>query len=220
MTCGIYEIRNVLTGEIYVGKAVAMRRRWGDHFRLLQRGRHHAWALQRSWRRHGPSAFLFSAIEVVPQARLCEREQFWMDKLQPVFNVLKVAVELSPEAIQKMRESLRGRQLAEAHKQAISNGARRGKRPPDVIARVREAVLAGDQRRREAGVPIRNRTKRRRDVKLSDAQVAEIRGRWIPGNQPRWKRVGPTIKELAAEYGVGYLNVWKVLNPEGVRKCK
>jgi hypothetical protein len=42
-TSGIYQIRCVPTGKIYVGGAVNLRARWYEHQRRLRRGSHRGW---------------------------------------------------------------------------------------------------------------------------------------------------------------------------------
>lgn len=79
---GIYCIRNALSGRIYVGSAVKLQRRWYLHCSLLRRGKHHSQTLQRSWFKHGPSAFSFEVLEIIEdRSQLVEREQHWIDAL-------------------------------------------------------------------------------------------------------------------------------------------
>ena len=96
-TCGIYIIRNVVSGRIYVGSARVMYRRWRNHRKELKAGRHHSKTLQSSWIKHGEEAFIFEVIEVVDDPdNLIEREQFWLDKMGSAdpargFNIRPVA---------------------------------------------------------------------------------------------------------------------------------
>jgi group I intron endonuclease len=57
---GIYLITNTVTGKVYIGQAVNIRRRWESHRHYLAAGTHRNCHLQRSWIKRGPEAFVFS----------------------------------------------------------------------------------------------------------------------------------------------------------------
>lgn len=94
---GIYVIRCIANGRVYVGSSALVNARWMDHQRLLRRGRHHCLPLMNAWKKYGEAAFSFEIVEAVSDLeRLVEREQFWMDRLrahaaQRGFNVLPAA---------------------------------------------------------------------------------------------------------------------------------
>lgn len=77
--CGIYAIRNRLTGERYVGSSTQMRARTGSHRTLLRKGVHHSRRLQDAWDSCGESAFVYETLALCRPARLLEIEQFWLD---------------------------------------------------------------------------------------------------------------------------------------------
>ena len=118
-----------------------------------------------------------------------------------------------PEAIASMRAKLTGRKLSATHI-ANRSAALSGKpRSPEAARNAAEGLRRRMAERRAAGAPLKRPNRARRtDAKLGPEQIEQIRSLWMPGNQTRWKRVGPTIKELAAQFGVSYVTVWKVLN--------
>lgn len=80
--CGIYEIRNKITGKVYIGSSRDCARRFSEHRSRLVRGVHVNGRLQASWNKHGADAFefllVFSVIdaddlEAVEQTFLNER---------------------------------------------------------------------------------------------------------------------------------------------------
>jgi group I intron endonuclease len=78
----IYCIRNIASGRVYVGSAVNTAQRWRAHLHRLRNGSHHSVVLQRSWDKHGPSAFLFEILEIVHDTtELVAKEQTWIDLL-------------------------------------------------------------------------------------------------------------------------------------------
>jgi group I intron endonuclease len=80
---GVYLIRNVASGRVYVGSTVnEFAKRWKDHARKLARGDHDNPAMQRAWKKHGEEAFRFEEIESgLPRSLVRSREQFWIDAL-------------------------------------------------------------------------------------------------------------------------------------------
>lgn len=80
---GIYAIRNLISGRVYVGSSVYIQSRWHCHTSALRRNKHHSKPLQSSWNKHGQEAFTFSILELVSDSeRMVQREQYWMDTLQ------------------------------------------------------------------------------------------------------------------------------------------
>lgn len=138
---GIYSIRNTSSGRVYVGSGEDIRRRWYSHRYLLRNGRHHSRSLQRSWDKHGPQAFQFSILELVPdRSLLIEREQFWIDLLQASspqkgFNSYPAGsgprgIRWSEEMKAQASQSKKGRKIgpmSESHRRNLSI-ARQGKK--------------------------------------------------------------------------------------------
>jgi len=94
MTSGIYRIRNLVNGKIYIGQSVSIPKRWGGHRSELRGGYHYNAHLQRAWDKYGEEAFLFEVIEYCPVEKLVEREQFWLNSIRQfvdVFNCGKCA---------------------------------------------------------------------------------------------------------------------------------
>lgn len=122
-TSGIYAITNAVNGKKYIGSAVKFGKRWGLHLHALRCGNHHSQKLQRSWDKHGESAFSFSIVENVPDRHsLIEREQFWIDAensaSQSGYNISPTAgscmgVVPSKEKREKIRTALMGRKRPE-----------------------------------------------------------------------------------------------------------
>lgn len=81
-TPGIYLIRNLLNGKVYVGSAAEVNRRRQWHLRHLRRNTHHNRHLQRAFNRYGVDAFAFEIVEVVEDVFwLRPREQAWLLRL-------------------------------------------------------------------------------------------------------------------------------------------
>lgn len=73
---GVYAIRNLLTGKVYVGASVDVPRRLTAHVKELDRGKHLVPQLQADWSSIGGEKFSFDLLEVVAdKGNLREREQ-------------------------------------------------------------------------------------------------------------------------------------------------
>lgn len=173
---GIYRIRNLLTGRIYIGSAVNMHKRFGIHLHQLRNNKHHSRKLQRAWNKGGEDVFVFEVIEFVPvKERLLEREQFWLDLTRASevgYNCTPVAGStlgrrftketlaklsksartrppVTPEARAKMSISGRGRVRSPEHQArlAAANKARGAKATAERIQREAEARSLREQLR-------------------------------------------------------------------------
>jgi group I intron endonuclease len=79
---GIYKIRHIKSGKVYVGSAINFIKRWLDHKKELRGNYHHSILLQRAWNKYGENKFEFEIIEVIKnptKKKLEKKEQYWMD---------------------------------------------------------------------------------------------------------------------------------------------
>ena len=91
----IYEIRNTVTGRVYVGSTPRFSVRFTEHKRLLDANKHHSRKLQFSYNKHGASVFVMRVIEVVSHpAFIHAREQCWIDRhgFENTYNSAPVAM--------------------------------------------------------------------------------------------------------------------------------
>lgn len=80
---GIYQIKNLVNGKVYIGSAVNFKKRWDHHKFRLKKGNHHSSHLQRSWEKYGGNVFIFEIIETVEdKENLLQREQYYLDKYE------------------------------------------------------------------------------------------------------------------------------------------
>jgi group I intron endonuclease len=88
---GIYAIRCIPTGKLYIGSSAILRKRLGAHICLLKRGLHHSVHLQRAWNKYGANKFLFEVVLLCGEENLLMYEQLVLDAMQPKLNILSVA---------------------------------------------------------------------------------------------------------------------------------
>jgi group I intron endonuclease len=77
---GVYQIKCLATHKIYVGSAVDIRNRCGQHRRNLRSGKHQNAHLQSAWNKYGEASFEFSVLEITSRGNLLDAEQFWLNK--------------------------------------------------------------------------------------------------------------------------------------------
>lgn len=76
---GIYIIKNLITGKIYIGKTTNYINRVRHHVYCLKHNKHHSSHLQNSWNKYGEKAFVFGMIEEYPKDQLDKYEKYWID---------------------------------------------------------------------------------------------------------------------------------------------
>ena len=81
--CGVYKIKNIINNKIYVGSSKDIKNRWYQHKNLLDNGIHGNRHLQNAWDKYGDENFKFEIIEECEPAIQFEREQFYLNTLDP-----------------------------------------------------------------------------------------------------------------------------------------
>ena len=145
---GIYRIRNLVNGKVYIGSAVNIRHRWQLHIQQLRNNKHHSVKLQRAFNKYGEDNFTIEILEILEdRSLLLETEQKYMDKynvVQEGYNVCPIAGSSlgvkrseetrkkigdlhrgrtwSEEAREKLRQALLGKHITEEHRQHIIEG--------------------------------------------------------------------------------------------------
>lgn len=89
--CGIYKIINTANNKIYVGSSVQVESRILKHLSFLRRGRHPNGHLQSAFTNYGEDAFDFLLIERCDKESLLAREQYYIDTLNPEYNICTIA---------------------------------------------------------------------------------------------------------------------------------
>ena len=120
---GIYKIQSKCKPErFYIGSAVDIKRRWNNHNCDFKNNKHDNSKMQNHVNKYGIDDLEFSVIMECSKETLIAYEQFYIDSLNPWFNICKVAGStLGIKATQKTIEILRiintGRKHTEATKE-------------------------------------------------------------------------------------------------------
>lgn len=167
MQSGIYRIRNLVTGDVYIGSTKDFRKRWNVHRCDLRNKVHHNRHFVYAWHKYGEANFAFEVVERCGVDVLIEREQAWLDAAQSApgvrcYNLSPVAASggLSEAGRERIRQSslgnthTLGRVRSQEERDRISVGNSGKKRSPESIENYRKAAKLREQRNREAAQAI------------------------------------------------------------------
>ena len=117
MSSGIYKIANKLNDNFYIGSAIDIKQRFRNHVSQLKHTKHPNIILQRIINKYGFDVLFFEIIEYVENKNnLIIREQYYIDNLNPKYNICKTAgsrlgTKASKETKKKLSESHKGPRL-------------------------------------------------------------------------------------------------------------
>lgn len=91
---GIYRWNNLITGDSYVGSAVNLTNRLSNYFSLIFLKRtilKSRSIINNSLLKYGYNNFSLDIMEYCESSVLINREQYYLDRLKPEYNILKIA---------------------------------------------------------------------------------------------------------------------------------
>lgn len=106
---GVYQILNIIDNKMYIGSSINVSSRLKTHIYNLKNNKHCNKHLQSAWDKYGEENFIFEILErVCNKENLIEREQYWIDKLIPQYNIrLEAKSNLGLKASEKTRAKMR-----------------------------------------------------------------------------------------------------------------
>ena len=95
-TSGVYQIKCISNGKIYIGSAMDIHDRCEHHRSSLRRGDHRNAHLQAAWNKYGERSFEFETLELAEPSELLFKEQNQIDQTQSAnkefgFNIYDIA---------------------------------------------------------------------------------------------------------------------------------
>jgi group I intron endonuclease len=127
---GIYKIENTINNKIYIGSAVDVLNRFATHRYKLKNNKHINGKLQNAWNKYGESCFIFYLLELCEREELINKEQIYIDKLNPFYNISKFATsglgnkyflgkKHTEETKRKISVIHKGKKISNEHKEII-----------------------------------------------------------------------------------------------------
>jgi len=166
---GIYRIESLTKPErVYVGSSVNIKTRWRKHLRELRSNNHVNQILQNHFNKYGETDFVFVIVELCFPEFLTAREQYYINKEKPHFNICGIAgttlgFNHSEEAKKKIgkasegNKNMAGKHHSEESKRKISE-ALKGKR---ISEETREKLSVAKKGKACKGHPHTEETKKR-----------------------------------------------------------
>lgn len=211
---GIYKISNLINEKIYIGSAINLYCRWHHHKHYLCKNSHTNKRLQNFVNKYGFEQLVFEVLELCNRNSLLEREQFYIDGLNPFFNICRIAgnslgrkhsletkQNLSAMNKNKPTYSMLGKKHSEHTKHLISESKRGKPLHHNFIA---ASIRANTGRKQSKHVRLALSQLQR---KISDVQVEDI---------IRKLQLGSKQIDLAREYGVSQTVISRVKNGLGI----
>ena len=84
--CGVYKIKNIVNDKFYIGSSKDIKNRWKQHKDQLRANKHGNAYLQNAWNKYGEKNFTFEVIEECEPSIQFEREQYYLNELNPFDN--------------------------------------------------------------------------------------------------------------------------------------
>jgi group I intron endonuclease len=108
---GIYQIRNLINNKLYIGSSKNIYFRTRRHLADLRNNQHKNQHLQNSFNKYEEENFEFTILEVCEKDLLLERENYWMNTLNPKYNKVSykdnLRVEISESTKLKISKSMK-----------------------------------------------------------------------------------------------------------------
>lgn len=125
---GIYQIRNIKSGKIYIGSSSNIEKRWERHQSLLRNKKHHSYKLQLDYDREGLEAFEFKILAYCELSEMMTLENKAIHSFRAVeegYNILRNASttlgnRLPQEVRDKISKALKGRIISNETRAKIS----------------------------------------------------------------------------------------------------
>lgn len=136
---GIYKIENMETGDFYIGSSSKLKERLRKHKRYLRKGIHGNEFLQRSFDKYGKDAFQFAIIEseFSEIETLRDREQFFIDKLEPTYNLIR-------DVSRRRKTSEEIQRITEGTRKALKKGKGRAKLTVSDVLEIKKLLKETD----------------------------------------------------------------------------
>lgn len=109
--CGIYCITNTVNNKSYIGSSIHIYYRLRRHKSDLARNCHNNKYLQNAYNKYGADSFIASIVEECFENVVLQREQYYIDNLNPEYNLTKEVINnrLSEESRLKISNTMKAK---------------------------------------------------------------------------------------------------------------
>ena len=139
---GVYQIKNVASGKMYIGSSVSVQQRFRQHKSALRRGKHQNSHLQSAWNLYGEQVFIFEQLIICSPTDMRFYEQLMLDGFMPEYNQSKSAYAGVPA----------GSVCSEAHKAKVGVASKSHWQKPEyrikVVQAIQDAMTTSEKEKR------------------------------------------------------------------------
>ena len=203
---GIYIIKTKINNRFYIGSAINLYNRKHTHLTHLKQNKHCNAKLQRFVNKYGIENLFFECVELCKKEDLIIREQFYIDTLNPFYNIAKIAgstlgTKITKEQSEKLSKLRKGKQfslgrvLSQETKDKISKKAKQRSLHPNFI----KASIKANTGRKHTKEAIEKRVLKQK--KINEIQKKEILNLLLNG---------VIQKEIAIKYNVSQRVISKI----------
>lgn len=218
---GIYQIRNLVNGKVYVGSAKKFKVRWSRHVSGLNLNKHHSKHLQSAWNKYGADNFVFEPLITCAPSMLIWYEQQFLDQMRPEYNMSPSAgntlgVPCSEAKKRQISKAHTGKKLTPEHRAKIAAGGKGRRHTDSALENMRVAQRNRYRPSEERAASAERARKRNTDPAMIERMAASKRGKPVklsPEHEAhRLKRIGeynrtrPITQELLANMSAGQRN--------------
>ena len=139
----VYKIVNKKNDKKYIGSTNDKGRRWYNHKWRLANNCHRNQHLQRAYNKYGSDNFEFVVVEQVDKiSDLIQREQYYMDILEPEYNINPKAdrSEFSEETRKKISESHKGKEMSREARRRMSESHKGKEMPKETREKIGKSI--------------------------------------------------------------------------------
>ena len=203
---GIYIIKTKINNRFYIGSAINLYNRKHTHLTHLKQKKHCNAKLQRFVNKYGIENLFFECVEFCEKENLIKREQFYIDTLNPFYNIAKIAgstlgTKITKEQSEKLSKLRKGKQnslcrvLTNETKAKISKKAKeRGLHP-----NFKKASIIANTGRKHSKENIEKRILKQK--KINNMQLLEIN---------KMLKEGVFQKDIALKFNVSQRVISKI----------
>lgn len=146
---GVYKLVNIKTNKFYIGSGGGKRgiyQRVRNHISGFNTGKSHCLKLLNSMKKHGIENFYLIVLEKCLKEECQQKEQYWLDLLNPEYNILKNAYSpkgriISQETRDKIGKAHKGKIITEKHKEQIRKASLGRKLSEETKKKISESHL-------------------------------------------------------------------------------
>jgi len=177
-SCGIYGVHCLANNKIYIGSTNNFKRRLQRHVNDLKNNRHDNLYLQRAWNKYGSKVFRFRTFSLCDESELIKEEQRWIDRFEGcVFN-------MQPAGKPPVNSGSRHWLFGKGHLQAGPLNPRWGKKHTEEWKKQQSIRSSG---RKVTEATKRKMAKNKKNLKLSNEQVLEIKRCFVEGKLSNYR---------------------------------